>query len=165
MDIPYDLIHELEDQYGTITLVSENNPILLKIRQKMHIKANNYSLYDFNEYKKHQIIYYINEGYGVSETANLVRVSYKRVHNIIKKNKLIVKPRFKYVVTKEGKRTFSTGLNQYKAICKFTCSNFAQTQRSLYKLGYKLSEAAGYYHWCDINPNDQYIIDCEVYTK
>lgn len=165
MDIPYDLIHELEAQYGTITLVSENNPILLKIRQKMHIKNNKYAFYEFNEYKEHQIIYYITEGYGVNETANLINVSDNRVRNIIKKHKLIVKPRFKYVVTKEGKKTFSTGLNQYKALCEFTCSDFSQTQKSLHKLGYELKQAAGHYHWCDIKPNDQYIIDYKVYTK
>lgn len=165
MDIPYDLIHELESQYGTITLVSENNPILLKIRQKMHIKSNKYAFYEFNEYKEHQIIDYINKGYGVNETANLINVSDNRVRNIIKKHKLIVKPRFKYVILKENTKIYSTGIHQFKAFCHFTCNDFTHAKIALHKFGYELKQAAGHYHWCDIKPNDQYIIDYEVYTK
>lgn len=164
MDIPYDLIHELEIQYGSISLVPESNSTLKEIRTTLHAKHKEVK-YDFSEYKKEQIISYIEDGYNITETAYLARVSGRRVRNTIEQNNLIVKPRFKYVAIKDGVGIFSSGTEQYRFICRRSCNTFSYAKRYLHEKGYQLEKAESYYHWCDIKPNEQYIIDYGIYTK
>lgn len=165
MDIPYDLIHELEDEYGSISNVSEDNDILKIIRLKLNVHHHKHTIYSFDDFKKNKIIYYLENGYGIHEIAQLVNVSYSKVRKIMTSYNLEIKPKFKYVAIGEDFKVYSLGLSQFKIMSLSCCSDFANTKKGLRAMGYELKEAKGFYHWCDLKNDDHYIIDKNIYTK
>lgn len=165
MDIPYDLIHKLEDEYGSISNVSENNATLKSIRAKLHVHHPKHTIYSFDDFKKNKIIYYLENGYGIREIAQLVNVSYSKVRKIMTSYNLKIKPKFKYVAIGEDFKVYSLGLNQFKIISLSTCNNFSNTKKALKTMGYDLKEAKGFFHWCNLKKDDHYIIDKNIYTK
>lgn len=165
MAIPYDLIHKLEDEYGSMNNVSENNDILKLIRAKLHVHHPKHTIYSFDDFKKNKIIYYLENGYGIREIAQLVNVSYSKVRKIMTSYNLKIKPKFKYVAIGEDFKVYSLGLNQFKIMSLSTCNNFSNTKKALKTMGYDLKEAKGFFHWCDLKKDDHYIIDKNIYTK
>lgn len=165
MDIPYDLIHKLEDEYGSISNVSENNAILKSIRLKLHIKHAKRTNFTYNDFKEEKIIEYLKKGYSIYETAQLTQSSYAKVRKIKSNYKLKTLPRFKYVAIGNEFKVYSLGLSKFKIMSLSCCSNFANTQKALRAMGYELKEAKGYFHWCNLKKDDHYIIDRNIYTK
>ncbi|MEB3365061.1 hypothetical protein SDC49_20415 [Lactobacillus sp. R2/2] len=89
MAIPYNLIHNLENEYGTLSLVPDNN-LTLKSIQK--------SLYDNKEeIIDAKITTLINEGYSIKEVATELNFSQNKIRSAVNRLGLEVKPYFKYV--------------------------------------------------------------------
>lgn len=165
MDIPYNLIHELESEYGSIVLVPESNDILKSIRKKLHIRHAKRTNFSYDEFKEEKIIEYLKEGYSIYETAQLTQSSYAKVRKLKSNHELKTLPRFKYVAVGSDFNVYSKGVDQYKAMCPYNVHEVNYAKKSLLKIGFKLVRANGYFHWCDIKPDDQYIVDYEIYTK
>uniref|UniRef100_UPI0025CFBE47 hypothetical protein n=1 Tax=uncultured Lactobacillus sp. TaxID=153152 RepID=UPI0025CFBE47 len=100
MDIPYNLIHKLEDEYGSLALVPDNNLVLKNIRK------------DFYESEKRpveiEVTKLVNSGYSVSEIAIKLNFSQSKIKSLVKQLGLEVKPYFKYVAInrKNGQKIY-----------------------------------------------------------
>lgn len=166
MDIPYDLIHKLEDEYGSLTLVPENNLVLNKLRQLLFVA-------DEESKRKAQIedddltLDMLNEGYCFDEITYQIDVSIKKVRSIAQKFHIKAKPHFKYKVTiiKTGQLIYTNNYRNYSILMHHGCDYYEYTKRYLYSNGYKLERLPEFMPWRKLNNGDQYISHHKIYTK
>lgn len=166
MDIPYDLIHELESKYGSMALVPENNQILKKLRQlifKADLKSERTSQINDEELAADML----NEGYGFDEIVSQIGISIKRVRYMAQRLHIKAKPHFKYKVTviKTGQLIYSGNYRNYSILMHHGCDYYEYTRRYLDKEGYKLERLPEFIPWRKLNNGDEYISHRKIYTK
>lgn len=89
MAIPYNLIHNLENEYGTLSLVPDNNLTLKSIQKSLY--NNEEEIIDA------KITTLINDGYSINEVATELNFSQNKIRSAVNRLGLEVKPYFKYV--------------------------------------------------------------------
>ncbi|MEB3364997.1 hypothetical protein SDC49_20060 [Lactobacillus sp. R2/2] len=97
MAIPYNLIHNLENEYGTLSLVPDNNLTLKSIQKSLY--NNEEKIIDA------KITTLINDGYSISEIATELNFSQNKIRSAVNRLGLEVKPYFKYVAINRKTRT------------------------------------------------------------
>lgn len=131
MNLPYNLIHQLENQFGSLTHVPESNLILKKIRQLI-IAAEDESK-RISQIKDEELTAdMLNEGYGFYEVLGQIRLSIKKVRYITKKLFIRAKPHFKYKVTvsKTRQLIYFGNYRNYSMLMHHGCDCFEYTRRS-----------------------------------
>lgn len=166
MDIPYDLIHKLENKYGTMSNVPENNATLIKIR---NILWENESLSNIENQLEleNKVIQYVSEGYNALDIAKKTNKGIRTIRGLIKRLNLKLKPQFNYVAINKdtGQKIFSSSFKNYEVITKQRVKFADSAKIYLYKKGYVLREARGVYRWKTLKNGDQYFSGKELCTK
>ena len=166
MAIPYDLIHKLENQYGTMSNVPENSATLIKIR---NIFWENESLSNIENQLEleNKVIQYVSEGYNALDIAKKTNKGIRTIRGLINRLHLKLKPQFNYVAINKntGQKIFSTSFKNYEAITKQRVKFADSAKIYLYKKGYVLREARGVYRWKKLKNGDQYFSGKELCTK
>lgn len=169
MKIPYKLIHQLESQYGSLSLVPDNNYILQKI-QNFFVnyndgRANRDSHYDLR--LESEIIDWLELGYTQFEIQRNLKIPHYRIQRVMSKYGLTTKPRFKFVATEmaTGKLIYSYSYHSYNCLIHHNCDYFERTQKLLRENGYKLEASDEIIRWSQLRPGDQYIDYKKLCTK
>lgn len=166
MRLPYDLIHQLEDRFGSLTRVPESNPILKRLRQLIYTadeESKRTSLINDEELTADML----KEGYCFDEIVTQIGLSIKKVRYIAKKLHIKAKPHFKYKVTviKTGQLIYTGNYQNYRILMHHGCDYYEYTRRHLYKEGYKLERLPEYVSWRKLKNGDQYISHRKIFTK
>lgn len=159
MDIPYDLIHELEDQYGNLSLVPENNLILENIHKLFY--ENEEKLTEINVKKL------VKSGYSISEIAIKLNYSQNKIKSTVNRLGLTVRPYFKYVAIsrKTGQKIYSRYFSKYRIITHQTLNFIESAKFYLNKEGYYLKKFNSVVRFPELDPGDQYFYKNKLYTK
>lgn len=159
MDIPYDLIHKLEDEYGSLALVPDNNLVLKNIRK------------DFYEGEKRpveiEVTNLVNSGYSVSEIAIKLNFSQSKTRKLIRQLGLKIKPCFRYVAIKRknGQKIYSKYFNKYRKITHQSLKFFDSAKFYLNEKGYDFKRLRYAIRFSELNIGDQYLDKNNIYTK
>lgn len=166
MELPYNLIHQLENQFGSLTHVPESNLILKKIRQLIfaaEAESKRISVIKDEELT----VDMLNEGYGFDEIVAQIGISIKRVRYMAQRLHIKAKPHFKYKVTviNTGQLIYTGNYRNYSILMQHGCDYYEYAKRYLNKEGYKLERLPVYMPWRKLNDGDQYILHRRIYTK
>lgn len=166
MQLPYNLIHQLEEQFGTLAYVPESNSILKKIRQLIYAaEGESRRISQIND--EELTVDMLNEGYGFDEIVAQIGLPIKKVRYIAKKLHIKAKPHFKYRVTviKTGQLIYSGNYRDYSILMHHGCDYYEYTRRYLDKEGYKLERLPEFMQWRKLSNGDEYISHRRIYTK
>lgn len=166
MRLPYDLIHQLEDRFGSMALVPESNSVLKKLRQLIYgaeKESKRISIINDDELTADML----NEGYGFDEIVGQIGLPIKKVRYIAKKLHISAKPHFKYKVTvsKTGQLIYSGNYRNYGMLMHHGCDYFEYTKRYLKSEGYELERLSELMPWRKLENGDQYISHRRIITK
>lgn len=166
MELPYNLIHQLENQFGSLNHVPESNSILKKIRQLIFAAEAESKRVSLIEDEK-LVADMLNEGYGFDEIVSQIGLSIKRVRYIAQKMHIKAKPRFKYRVTviKTGQLIYTGNYQNYSILMQHGCDYYEYTRHYLYIEGYKLERLPEFVPWRKLESGDQYISHRRIITK
>lgn len=101
MEIPYDLIHEIEFKYGTVDIPNDN-PMMVKLHDIMGVVVKKHhnvkpKKYEFlPHHYDDEVINLINYGYSINETARKLGHATTTVSKIAKFYGISTKPKFIY---------------------------------------------------------------------
>lgn len=166
MQLPYNLIHQLEEQFGTLAYVPESNLILKKIRQLIYTAEGESKR--ISQIKDEELtVDVLNEGYGFDEIVAQIGLPIKKVRYIAKKLHIQAKPHFKYKVTvsKTGQLIYSGNYRNYSILMHHGCDYFEYTKRHLKSEGYELERLPELMPWRKLENGDQYISHRRIITK
>ena len=167
--IPYELIHQLEDQYGSLLLVPNDNLILQKIQNffinfddgRSERKAKK------DTYLENKIVGLVEAGYLPGEIQSKLKVGVYRVRKVFHKYGLRSRPQFKYVAAnmKTGQLIYAKSYAAYDIVTGHAGEYWTHAQRLLREAGYKSHKYKIVVRWSRLQPGDQYIIGKKIYTK
>lgn len=166
MQLPYNLIHQLENEFGSLNSVPESSPILKRLRQLIftaEAESNRISQINDDELTADML----NEGYGFDEIIAQIGISTKRVRYVAQRLHIKAKPNFKYRVTviKTRQLIYTGNYRNYSILMPHGCDYYEYTKRCLNKEGYKLERLSEFVPWRNLNNGDQYISHRRIYTK
>lgn len=162
--IPYTLIHNLEEKYGTIKNVPESNSTLQKIR-----KIIGFSTHDDSK----QAIYrddirdLINQGFIPREISEKLMVCKTTVVKVAKKNHYHVKPRFRYKLINR-RINAEIFVNNQKAISKLInhkCNSLDEIRNYAAIEGYQFIINDNMFLWKDVKTGDRFIFNGKMKVK
>ena len=166
MQLPYNLIHQLEEQFGTLVYVPESNLILKKIRQLIYTAEGESKRISQIE-DEELTVDMLNEGYGFDEIVAQIGLPIKKVRYIAKKLHIKARPHFKYRVTviRTGQLIYSGNYRNYSILMYHGCDYYEYARHYLYMEGYKLERLSEFVPWRNFKNGDQYISHRKIYTK
>ena len=151
--IPFDLIHKLEEEKGSLSNVSDDDRNLAEIQRIA------------NPSKDEAIIELINSGYSVEETVMELNCIQAVVRKVIYDHGLILYPKFRYLmIDGYGQSLYVANLRNLRRYSRDT--NFMKLKKALNKLGAKLFRFDN--HWFDLERGDNYMkpgINDNVFVK
>ena len=159
MAIPYNLIHNLENEYGTLSLVPDNNLTLKSIQKSLY--NNEEEIIDA------KIIALINDGYSISEIATELNFSQNKIRSAVNRLGLEVKPYFKYVAInqKTGQKIYSKNFSKYRGITHQPLQFISSARLYLDKKGYYLRKFRKIVRFKNLKSGDKYFCKNKLYTK
>ena len=159
MAIPYNLIHSLENEYGTLALVPENNLTLKSIQKTLY--DNEEEIIDA------KITTLINDGYSISEIATELNFSQNKIRSAVNRLGLEVKPYFKYVAInrKTGQKIYSKNFSKYRVITHQPLQFISSARLYLNKKGYYLRKFRKIVRFKKLKSGDKYFCKNKLYTK
>lgn len=166
MRLPYDLIHQLEGKFGSLSLVPESNPILKKLRQLIFAaEAESKRISQISD--DELIVDMLKEGYSNAEVAQKMGVTFKRAHSLAVKCHIRAKPKFKYrvVAISTGQLIYTGNYRNFSILMAHASDYYERTKQCLYEAGYKLERLSGFVPWRKLKKGDQYILHCKICTK
>lgn len=98
-NIPYDLINQLEADFGSLSNVPKDNPTLINIRKILEFDWYGLSL---KVSLREDIQKLLDEGYLVREVADMLMVSTNTVRESMRMFNMQTRPRFRYKVVKRS---------------------------------------------------------------
>jgi hypothetical protein len=145
------LIHDLEDEYGSVLYVSNDNLELRQVHKLLNVK----------EKLNHKRVYNLNkQGYSVSQIAQIVGNTSRTVYNYLKNNHIRPKCSFKYQVTVPdlSHNIYTTSLiNLANIICHTQSINLAKCAvKQLKARGCLIKKIKSI--WCEIPNGDYYCL-------
>ncbi|WEV42978.1 hypothetical protein OZX56_05365 [Lactobacillus sp. ESL0684] len=149
--IPWIELHELEDKYKHVTRINKNS-------DKADVQKLNQIIITLNPHVKtdKNIARYVDLGYSSREIEFELGVTSKRVNTVIAEQGLLIRPKFKYLlIDPYGESYFLAELANVKPFGPVR-SNFAITEKSLAKRGFKLYRFDN--HWFDLDRGDSYMV-------
>lgn len=161
---PYDLIHQLETDFGSLANVPEDNPTLINIRKILEFDWHGSSL---KVSLREDIQNLLDEGYLVREVADMLTVSTNTVRESMRMFNMKTRPRFRYKVIKR-----STGESIYGSVCQdfgklinVNCSSYKLAQDYLLLYGYKLTKCNPHVLWGELKKGQKYYQNGQLLVK
>ena len=144
-------IHHLEDEYGSVLYVSNDNLELRQVHKLLNVK----------EKLNHKRVYNLNkQGYSVSQIAQIVGSTQKTVYNYLEHNSMRPKCSFKYQVTVPdlSHNIYTTSLiNLVNIICHTQSINSTKCAvKQLKARGCLIKKSKSI--WCEIPNGDYYCL-------
>lgn len=160
----YDLIHQLETDFGSLSNVPEDNPILINIRKILefdwHVSSLKVSL-------REDIQNLLDEGYLVREVADMLTVSTNTVRESMRMFNMKTRPRFRYKVIKRstGECIYGNVYQDFSRLINVNCSSFELAQSYLSLEGYKLIRCDPRVLWGELKKGQKYYQNGQLQVK
>lgn len=161
---PYDLIHQLETDFGSLSNVPEDNPILINIRKILefdwHVSSLKVSL-------REDIQKLLDEGYLVREVADMLMVSTNTVRESMRMFNMQTRPRFRYKIVKlnTGESIYGNVYQDFSRLINVNCSSFELAQSYLSLEGYKLTKCDPRVLWGELKKGQKYYQNGQLQVK
>ena len=162
--IPYDWLHELENKFGSIANVPESNSTLIKIRKILNQDKNSTSLAVSLEEDIQELL---NEGFIVSEIADMLIVSVDTVRRSMRIFDMKPKPRFRYKVTNEanGEVIYGSLYKDFGKLINASCASFKLQRNYLLLEGYHLTKCNPVVLWGELKKGQKYYQNGQLLVK
>lgn len=161
---PYDLIHQLETDFGSLSNVPEDNPILINIRKILEFDWHGSSL---KVSLREDIQNLLDEGYLVREVADMLTVSTNTVRESMRMFNMKTRPRFRYKVVKRstGESIYGNAYQDFSRLINVNCSSFELAQSYLSLEGYKLIRCDSQVLWGELKKGQKYYQNGQLQVK
>lgn len=161
---PYDLIHQLETDFGSLSNVPEDNPILINIRKILEFDWHGSSL---KVSLREDIQNLLDEGYLVREVADMLTVSTNTVRESMRMFNMKTRPRFRYKVVKRstGESIYGNVYQDFSRLINVNCSSFELAQSYLSLEGYKLTKCDPRILWGELKKGQKYYQNGQLQVK
>lgn len=159
--IPYNLLHYLEDRYKNRGYIPENDEMLIELRNKLEALENRTKVDRYRD----NVARLLDEGYSIRSIAEAMDTSDDVILKVIRENKLVAHPQFKYLAISEVTyaKIYSTTYTGYSYMVN--CPSFIGTKINLAHAGYELIKNKNKYNWQDIDLGDLYIVNGKINKK
>lgn len=161
---PYDLIHQLETDFGSLSNVPEDNPILINIRKILEFDWHGSSL---KVSLREDIQNLLDEGYLVREVADMLMVSTNTVRESMRMFNMQTRPRFRYKIVKlnTGESIYGNVYQDFSRLINVNCSSFELAQSYLSLEGYKLTKCDPRVLWGELKKGQKYYQNGQLQVK
>lgn len=161
---PYDLIHQLETDFGSLSNVPEDNPILINIRKILEFDWHGSSL---KVSLREDIQNLLDEGYLVREVADMLMVSTNTVRESMRMFNMKTRPRFRYKVVNQatGESIYGNVYQDFSRLINVNCSSFELAQSYLSLEGYKLTKCDPRVLWGELKKGQKYYQNGQLQVK
>lgn len=163
-NIPYDLINQLEADFGSLSNVPKDNPTLINIRKMLefdwHVSSLKVSL-------REDIQKLLDEGYLVREVADMLMVSTNTVRESMRMFNMQTRPRFRYKVIKRstGECIYGNVYQDFSRLINVNCSSFELAQSYLSLEGYELTKCDPRVLWGELKKGQKYYQNGQLQVK
>ena len=163
-NIPYDLTHQLEADFGSLAQVPEDNPILINIRKMLKFDRHCSSL---KVSLREDIQNLLDEGYLVREVADMLTVSTNTVRESMRMFNMKTRPRFRYKVVKlnTGECIYGNVYQDFSRLINVNCPSFELAQSYLSLEGYKLIRCDSQVLWGELKKGQKYYQNGQLQVK
>lgn len=163
-NIPYDLTHQLETDFGSLAQVPEDNPILINIRKMLKFDRHCSSL---KVSLREDIQKLLDEGYLVREVADMLMVSTNTVRESMRMFNMKTRPRFRYKIVKlnTGESIYGNVYQDFSRLINVNCSSFELVQSYLSLEGYKLTKCDPRVLWGELKKGQKYYQNGQLQVK
>ena len=153
--IPYDLIHEIENKYGSISNTPKDDLTLANIQKILAFDWHNSTL---KVQLRDDIKELLDKGYLVKDVADELVVSINTVRESMRMFNMHTRPRFQYKVVnqKSGESIYGNVLSDFSKLINDNCSSFKQAQSYLLLEGYKLTKCDQQVLWGELKNGQKY---------
>lgn len=161
---PYDLIHQLETDFGSLSNVPEDNPILINIRKILEFDWHGLSL---KVSLREDIQNLLDEGYLVREVADMLMISTNTVRESMRMFNMKTRPRFRYKVVKRstGECIYGNVYQDFSRLINVNCSSFELAQSYLSLEGYRLTRCDPRILWGELKKGQKYYQNGQLLVK
>ena len=163
-NIPYDLINQLEADFGSLSNVPKDNPTLINIRKILEFDWHGSSL---KVSLREDIQNLLDEGYLVREVADMLTVSTNTVRESMRMFNMKTRPRFRYKVIKRstGESIYGNVYQDFSRLINVNCSSFELAQSYLSLEGYKLTKCDPRVLWGELKKGQKYYQNGQLLVK
>lgn len=163
-NIPYDLIHQLEAKFGSLSQVPEDNPMLARIRKILELDRRSLIL---KVHLREEIKELLDKGYFIKDVADELLISTTTVRESMRMFNMKTRPRFRYKIVNQ-----STGGIIYGSVCQdfgklinVNCSSYKLAQDYLLLYGYKLTKCNPQVLWGELKKGQKYYQNGQLQVK
>ena len=162
--IPYDLIHELENKYGSIANVPEDNQTFASIRRILEFDWHSSAL---KVHLREDIKELLDKGYFIKEVADKLSVSNDTVRKSMRMFNMHTRPRFRYKVVKlkTGESIYGNVCLDFSKLINLNCSSYKQARQCLFLEGYMLTECNPRVLWGELKKGQKYYQNGQLKVK
>lgn len=163
-NIPYDLINQLETDFGSLSNVPENNPILINIRKILSYEGH---IVSKKVYLKCEINKLLDEGYLPTEIADKLMITIGTVRKSMRMFNMQTRPRFRYKVVKRstGESIYGNVCQDFSKLINANCSSFKLAKNYLFLEGYKLTRCDPRILWGELKKGQKYYQNGQLKVK
>lgn len=162
--IPYSLLHNLEEKFGSVKNVPESNLTLKKIRKIIGIRPHDESKQAIYQ---NDIKFLLDQGYTPREISDKLMASATTVYTVMRKNHYKIMPRFKYKLI-DNKANISIFANNQSSLFKIVNHSFCsldEYKNYIANEGYRLVEKDSMFLWKDVKTGDQFYLQGKLQMK
>ena len=163
-NIPYDLINQLEADFGSLSNVPEDNPTLINIRKILSFEDHNATkrIYLGSEINK-----LLDEGYFQAEIADKLMISVTTVRKSMRMFNMQTRPRFRYKAVNQatGESIYGNVYRDFSKLINVNCSSFKLAKSYLSLEGYKLTKCDPRILWGELKKGQKYYQNGQLKIK
>lgn len=158
------MINQLETDFGSLSNVPEDNPILINIRKILEFDWHGSSL---KVSLREDIQNLLDEGYLVREVADMLMVSTNTVRESMRMFNMQTRPRFRYKVIKRstGECIYGNVYQDFSRLINVNCSSFELAQSYLSLEGYRLTRCDPRILWGELKKGQKYYQNGQLLVK
>lgn len=161
---PYDLIHQLETDFGSLSNVPEDNPILANIRKILEFDRRSPTLKV--NFKK-EIKELLDKGYFIKDVADELSISTTTVRESMRMFNMQTRPRFRYKIVNQatGEIIYGSVCQDFGKLINVNCSSYKLAQDYLLLYGYKLTKCNPHVLWGELKKGQKYYQNGQLLVK
>ena len=163
-NIPYDLINQLETNFGSLSNVPENNPILANIRKILEFDRRSPTL---KVHLREEIKELLDKGYFIKDVADELSISTTTVRESMRMFNMQTKPRFRYKIVNQatGESIYGNVCQDFSRLINVNCSSFKLAKSYLSLEGYKLTKCDPRILWGELKKGQKYYQNGQLKVK
>ena len=163
-NIPYDLIHQLEVKFGSLSNVPEDNPTFINIRKILSFEDHNATK---KIYLRSEINKLLDEGYLQTEIADKLMISVITVRKSMRMFNMQTRPRFRYKIVNQatGEIIYGSVCQDFGKLINVNCSSYKLAQDYLLLYGYKLTKCNPHVLWGELKKGQKYYQNGQLLVK